>query len=197
MPLKNNYEIFDDDSNFDLDMLHQGEIAVEFNSFKERNAKGMDIIEIGCKIVWASQAEDQEHIGAEFKHTIFLGQKNGVTVKILRDTLRKANFDVASWLKDSDTPSSLMVPASLKLLVWKNSIVAGKVTKSTNDEGTRTFFNPNKILREVPGTGEPYPDALPNPVPNSLVLEAVDVEGLEGEDFNYGANQKSGGDIPV
>jgi len=197
MPLKNQYDVCDGDAGFDIEMLHNGEIAVEIHSFRERNAKGDDIIELGCKIVWSAQDADQERVGEEFKHTLFFNQKSGVTIKILKDVLRKAGFQVNGWVKDSETPLSLMLPSALKLLAWKRAVLIGKVTRSTNDQGTRAFFNLVKLAREVPGTGEPYPDALPNPVPNALVLEAYHVDGLEGEDFNYGANAGGKDNIPV
>lgn len=195
MSLKNQYDVFDSDAGFDVEMLHNGELAVELISFKERTAKDVPIIELGCKIVWTAQQEDQDRVGEEFKHPLFFGPNSAVSIKILKDVLRKAGFNVNSWTKESETPLSLMLPSALKLLVWKRAVIVGKLTRSTNNEGaTRAFFNFVKLVREVPGTGEPYADALPNPIPDSLVLEAYHTEGLEGEDFNYGANAK---DIPV
>lgn len=200
MAMKNTYDILDEPGGFDVDLLHASEIGVEIFSFREREGKGIPIIELGLKLFWTSNKDDEQHIGQDWKQPLFMGGENvALTKKVLRTFLRSSGFDLEKWVADSDTPPSVMIPAALKLLAWKHVPVLCRIRRADTKTGNRAFLDFVKVLREVPGKGEPYHDALPRPIPDKLVLEAYHVTGLEGDDFEFGAGGGGGGDgeIPV
>ncbi len=92
---------------------------------------------------------------------------------------KRAGCQVGTWNSEG-LPLSTALPGALKLLVYKNVPVIGKVTESTKDGSTRKFFNLVKIIRENPESGEEYPDALPDPIPNALIQEAYNAV-LQGD----------------
>lgn len=177
--MKNNYDILNEQG-FDAESLHPGEIGVEVQPvFIERDNKGDPIIEMKVKLFWAADEENQQHLEKDLKWVIFFGKRQDQTPRILKDVFKRAGFLVNTWTPD-DFPLSKALPGAIKLLAVRRVPMLFKVTASTRDGQTRNFLNPVKILRANPDTGEEYPDALPEPVHNELIEEAINTP-LEGE----------------
>ncbi len=179
MSMKGTYQILDEQG-FDVESLHPGEIGLELtDKFLDRDNKGEPIIELAGVIFWAADDENVQYIGKEIKWVIFFGKKNDQTPRILKDIFKRAGFETNTWNPD-DFPLSEALPGAIKLLAWKKVPMLFKVAQTTRDGSTRNFLNPVKILRADPSTGKEYPDALPEPVSNDLIEEAISVR-LEGE----------------
>ncbi len=179
--MKNKYQILKDAPNFSIEALSAPcEIGVELTKLTERATKDADIIELKCTIFWTSKEEDQQHEGQEFDFPIFFGQNSGVNVGIMLNMFRKAGFDVNHWNEDG-LSLDVALPGAIKFLVLKGVPVLGTIKQQTNKQNeTRKFFNIVKILRIDPATGEKYADALPDQIPNELVVQAYNAT-LPGE----------------
>lgn|SRR5262245_45761113 len=170
--MKNTYD-FLNDATFDENSLVPGEIGVEpEQKFAERDNKGLPVIELSLVLFWAADEANKQHIGKTFKWPIFFGGNSSQTPRILMGIFKRAGFEVQSWLPDTEFEPSIMIPGAIKLLAYKKVPLIGKITPGTRADMPRNFFNPLRITRTEPDSGEEYPDALPEPVPNALVLEA-------------------------
>lgn len=186
--MKNAYKVLDNPSTeTDVGDLSEGEIALKVTGFIEKNARGNDIIELPCEIVHGFGAND-EHVGKKLIHAIFFGDSAAVTVRMLKDFFRASGFLVASWkagdgeAAGGELPLSTGLPGAIKLLAVRQCIVGAKIKKSKGGDGTmKNFMNLTKVLRIDPATGAELEDALPTPVPNDLIVEAVNTP-LETDD---------------
>jgi len=172
--MKNSYKMLSDPSQmpFDLEELHVGDIGVEVITFKEKNASGKDIIELGLEIFWTAKEEDQQHFGKKLDFPIFFAENSALTVKMLKDMFRKGGFDLTEWSLEG-TPPERSLPGALKYLAVNRVPLIAKVTSSTRDNNTRKFLNLVKILRVDPVSGEKYPDAIPDKISGDEVEEAA------------------------
>lgn len=179
--MKNSYNIIDANAGFDLESLHDGEVVVTVDKFRERDNKGDAIIEIDALIDWVSHQSDQDHVGKTFQvGFIFTPKAAQFTVRRLKDFAKASGCDVANWTQENDLPLSKMLPGFLKLLAWQSIPVIGRVSRQTKDGSTKAYWNPVKIVRASPVDGTAYADALPAAIPNDLIVEAFNVV-LEGD----------------
>jgi hypothetical protein len=179
----NQYSFFDGQA-FDVNSLHPGEIGVEVTSLAERQVKEDLIYELGLRIFYVANEENAEYIDREFKHVLFLGKNRHREGGMLRDFFTRSKFQTNTWKSDSDNPPSVMMPGAIKMLVLRHLPIMGAVKPGTQPGAApRNFFNLLKIIRVDPSNSEEYPDALPDPIPNEMVVEAFNTP-LEGQDVS-------------
>lgn len=142
----------------------KGEVAFEVLSLTEKGNEEKPVIEWKCVFMWSSVPEQEGLIGKEFVVPFFFGPGCDVSVSQLKRVLRDSGFQTNTWEENAD----VMLPGALNYLAINHAVVLGKTTVSKG----KGFFNPIRVIRVHPATGEALADAIPEKIENEAVLEA-------------------------
>lgn len=143
----------------------KGEVAFEVLSLTEKGSEEKPIIEWNAVFMWSSDEEQcKKYEGKEFVVPFFFGPGCHITVSQLKRVLKDSGFQTDTWEENAD----VMIPGALNYLAIKHAVLLGKTTRS----GTKGFFNPIKVLRSHPVTGEPLADCPPPTITNEEVTDA-------------------------
>lgn len=180
--LKNKYgSLSQPTGTVDLQDMTPGNVVVQIESFTERSGNGTDIIELGCKVVYAGASDNpnNDFIGKTLTNSLFFGQNAAITIRQLKDLFRERKADVPNWKEGGTLPLEQALPGAIKLLAWKGAYVSAKIDRRKNrEQNEQNFFTLVKILDTDPETGEPLPEEhiIPKPLPNDLIVEALGAE---------------------
>jgi len=142
----------------------KGEVAFEVLSLVEKGSEEKPVIEWKCVFMWSSNPEQENLIGKEFVVPFFFGPGCDVSVSQLKRVLRDSGFDTGTWEENAE----VMIPGALNYLAMNHAVLLGKTTRS----GNKGFFNPIRVIRVHPATGEALVDTIPEKISNDSVLEA-------------------------
>ena len=151
----------------------RGEVAFEVLALAEKGSEEKPVIERTCVFMWSSVPEQEHMVGKEFVVPFFFGPGCDVSVSQLKRVLRDSGFQTATWEDSAD----VMIPGALNYLAIQHAVLLGKTTRG----GTKGFFNPIRVIRVHPATGEALGDTIPEVIDNADVTAAFNASTTKTE----------------